>query len=202
MTEHRTTSARFAVTAIRALIALALLWAAGFVLVPWLVMQFHWWLGDPTLGFAPHRQIAIRLFALASAFSLVSAFTLVIPGVGAPYFFDSPHRLVTVGVYSRLRNPMALAALVQGAAVALYGGSYLLVAYVVVGVFVWAIGMRASEEQHLVRKFGREYEVYRRLVPSWLPTIRKFVPADDVAVRTLVVTDEPRHTTSGRRRRH
>lgn len=201
MTAHRPTPARVMVIAFTSLLTLMLVWAAGFALVPWLVMQFHWWLGDPALGFAPLRQLAVRLFVLASALSLVGALTLVFAGLGTPYFFGGPRRLVTSGVYARVRNPMALAALLQGTAVALYGGSYLLVAYIVLGLVVWMTGIRPNEEQHLVRMFGREYEVYRRLVPSWLPTIRRFVPADDVAVRTLVVTDEPRPPHTGRRRR-
>ena len=201
MSPSRATPARSAYNAIRTLAALALLWGVGFVLVPWLAMQFHWWLDDPALGFEPHRRLAVQLFALGSAFSLLGAFTLVIVGVGTPFYFAAPHRLVTAGVYSRVRNPMALAALVQGAAVALYGGSYLLVAYVVIGFTVWTLGVRPSEERDMVRVFGREYEAYRRGVPSWLPRLRKFVPSDDVSVRTLVVTDEPLHPVHGRRRR-
>ena len=107
---------------------------------------------------------------------------------------------MTSGPYAHVRNPMVLLAVCQAGAVALYGGSLLLVAYPVVGLAVWSVLVRSDEEHELVRKHGRPYEVYRRGVPLLFPALRTWRPMDDAHTRTMVVSDEV-HARHRRRRR-
>jgi len=76
--------------------------------------------------------------------------------------------LLNQGVYARVRHPRYVAIILGTIAWALftnYLGSYLLIAVTTVGLagIVW------FEERELVRRFGAEYEEYRRRVPMFIP---------------------------------
>jgi protein-S-isoprenylcysteine O-methyltransferase Ste14 len=64
---------------------------------------------------------------------------------------------------------MAVAGLSQGAAVALWLGSPLVLAYVLAGGLAWHRLVRPIEEAYLAATFGDEYRSYRARVPLWLP---------------------------------
>jgi len=88
-------------------------------------------------------------------------------GTLAPW--DPTQRLVVVGPYRHVRNPMisAVLAILLGEA-ALLGS---------VGILIWAgaflavnhIYFVAVEEPGLERRFGDEYRDYKRSVPRWIP---------------------------------
>lgn len=167
---------------------------------PWAVMKIHWAIGDSRLGFPPLHRTAMVLFVGFGAAYVMAALMLTIVGRGTPSRFAGPRHLVTSGPYAHVRNPMVLAAQAQAMAVALYGGSLLLVAYPLIGLAGWALFLRRPEERELVRCFGRAYEVYRRGVPGLIPRASRWIPMDDAPTRTLVVSDEV-GAPSGRRRR-
>ena len=65
---------------------------------------------------------------------------------------------------------LAVAAVIVGQALLL--GRPVLLAYAgAFGVVVWAF-VRSYEEPTLARRFGEEYEAYRRAVPGWWPRRR------------------------------
>ncbi len=80
-------------------------------------------------------------------------------------------RVISSGVYSRVRHPQYL-----GAILAHIGVSFLLSAYysLLVTVLVIAINwvLCWKEEKELVREFGEEYLKYRESVPMLFPRIR------------------------------
>lgn len=114
---------------------------------------------------------AALLFVIASALGIASALTMVTRGRGTPLPIDGPRHLVVSGPYARVRNPMAVAGLTQGAAVALWLRSPLVLAYVIGGGVVWHWVVRPIEESHLLTSFGEEYRAYRDRVPLWLPRV-------------------------------
>ena len=73
------------------------------------------------------------LFLLASGLGVWSAVTMSRLGQGLPLPATMAKRLVIVGPYRFVRNPMAVAGIWQGAAVGLILGSPLVVAYTLVG---------------------------------------------------------------------
>ena len=118
----------------------------------------------------PHtRPLAAVLFVIASALGLASAVTMVARGRGTPLPIDGPRHLVVSGPYAWVRNPMAVAGLMQGAAVALWLRSPLVLVYVVAGGVLWHWFVRPFEESHLAASFGDDYRAYRARVPLWLP---------------------------------
>jgi protein-S-isoprenylcysteine O-methyltransferase Ste14 len=81
-------------------------------------------------------------------------------------------KLVSSGVYSRVRHPQYL-----GAILSHIGASFLLSGYysLLVSPFVLAINyiLCWKEEQEMIREFGEEYLKYRETVPMLIPWFGK-----------------------------
>jgi protein-S-isoprenylcysteine O-methyltransferase Ste14 len=73
---------------------------------------------------------------------------------------------------------LAVEAAIVGQAL-LLGRSVLLASAVVLGVAFWAF-VRLYEERTLARRYGKEYEAYRRAVPAWWPRLRPWRPDPDM----------------------
>ena len=56
-------------------------------------------------------------------------------------------------------------------------GSRGLLEYTAVAWFIGAAGVRFYEEPTLARKFGAEYQAYRRAVRAWIPRLHPWTPA-------------------------
>lgn len=131
------------------------------------------------------RFASAVLFAGFSALGVWSAAVMSRLGGGTPLPIDSPRTLVLSGPYARVRNPMAIAGLGQGAAVAVWMGSPLVMAYVILGGSLWQFVARPMEEEDLVGHFGPEYEDYRAGVRCWIPRLRPYRTAHPVVNEVL-----------------
>ena len=100
----------------------------------------------------------------------IRLFVEVGKGTLAPW--DPPRRFVVRGPYRRVRNPMisALGFVLLGE-VAVLGSQWVLILFVWF-VIVNAIYIPLLEEPRLARRFGAQYEEYRRAVPRWIPRSR------------------------------
>ena len=146
-------------------------WGLFLFVIPPLLAQL-----DPVVAsaavettFGPKHVAAMALFVAASSLGLASALAMVQRGRGTPLPIDGPRHLVISGPYAWVRNPMAVAGLSQGAAVALWLGSPLVLVYVLAGGLAWHRLVRPVEEAYLAATFGDEYRSYRARVPLWLP---------------------------------
>ena len=93
-------------------------------------------------------------------------------GRGTPAPMIPPQRLVVVGLYRHVRNPMYLAVLALIAGQALLLGRPRLLGYgAAVFAAVYAF-VRGYEEPTLRARYGAPYEAYRRAVPGWWPRLR------------------------------
>jgi protein-S-isoprenylcysteine O-methyltransferase Ste14 len=61
---------------------------------------------------------------------------------------------VLAGPYRHVRNPMAVAGIAQGVAVALWLGSWAVLLYAVSGALLWHMAIRSAEERDLAERFG------------------------------------------------
>lgn len=133
-----------------------------------------WWLTEWRMqpAWLPLRMSG-ALLTLAGAIFLLHAFArFVVEGRGTPAPLAPTEHLVTSGAYRHVRNPMYLSVLAAIIGQALLFGEPLLLAYaVIVGIAVVTF-VRAYEEPTLSRRYGTEYEGYRRSVPGWLPRLR------------------------------
>ncbi len=122
----------------------------------------------------PVAQITVGAILCAIGLSLLVA-TIVLfarRGRGTLAPWDPPAHLVVEGPYARARNPM-----ISGVVFILLGeaallGSPAILAWFVVAVVVNTVYFKLSEEPGLVKRFGPEYEEYRKHVPMWIPRIR------------------------------
>jgi protein-S-isoprenylcysteine O-methyltransferase Ste14 len=92
-------------------------------------------------------------------------------GRGTPLPSAMPNHLVIAGPYRWVRNPMAVAGIAQGIGVGLILGSWLVVAYAMIGSLVWNYAVRPLEEADLENRFGPEFRRYRSSVSCWLPRV-------------------------------
>lgn len=160
--------------------AAALTWTLGQTLVFWSV--FLWILpmaivdverrvGWPIFSHAGQAVGATALFGIASAVGLWSGITMATRGDGTPLQTATAPNLVIAGPYRYVRNPMALAGVLQGVAVGWYLGSYGVVVYSMAGAIVWHGFVRPVEERDLLQRFGESYSRYKQRVRLWLPSI-------------------------------
>lgn len=146
-------------------------------LVPWLLTG--WEFGDPMPDWASVPvQVLGAILLLAGVSFVVHAFwRFVVEGFGTPVPAAPPRHLVVGGVYRFVRNPMYVALLWGIAGQALLFGKW--------GPLVWAVifwvctasFVRWREEPVLARRFGAEYDAYRRAVPAWWPRLRPWDPS-------------------------
>ncbi len=142
---------------------------------------------DRALGFGPAIPVPISLI-LAAASILVGVFWvtwsysyLVFVGKGLPLeaFGRALHPtsiLVTAGPYAYTRNPMVLGALFVLLGVAFLRRSVAGMAMVPVLAAIAAAYVAAFEEKALIRRFGADYEEYRRKVPMLIPRLTAYSP--------------------------
>jgi protein-S-isoprenylcysteine O-methyltransferase Ste14 len=152
--------------------ALFLVLAPGVVagLIPWWLTG--WEVEDPVGFWAPFRVVGAVL-VLAGAGVLLHAFArFVVEGIGTPAPVAPPERLVVGGLYRYVRNPMYLAVLATVVGQALLLGRLELLAYAAILATAFAAFVHWYEEPTLRRRFGEEYDRYRKSVPAWLPRIR------------------------------
>lgn len=153
--------------AIGSLVFLVLVPGVVAGLLPWALTG--WQSRSP--GFTIQVFGAIRL--AGGAIVLINAFgRFVVEGVGTPAPVAPTQRLVVGGLYRHVRNPMylAVACTILGQALVL-GRPSLLVYAAIFGVAVIAF-VHAYEEPTLAKRYGDQYEAYRRAVPAWRPRLR------------------------------
>ena len=160
--------------------ALFFVLAPGVVvgLIPWLLTR--WQARTPLLYYywAPVRVIGM-IVLVAGVIVLVGAFArFVMEGLGTPAPVAAPERLVVGGVYRYVRNPMYVAVLAAIIGQALLLGRLGLLLYAGAAWLVVAAFVRWYEEPTLTRRFGADYEAYRRAVPAWWPRLRPWEPSE------------------------
>jgi protein-S-isoprenylcysteine O-methyltransferase Ste14 len=143
--------------------------AAG--VVPWVLTG--WESTGPPLAL----KVAGVVLIAAGAAVLLSAFArFASEGIGTPAPVAPPEHLVIGGFYRYVRNPMyvAVGTTIAGQAALLGRPALLLYA----GLFMGAVAafVYGYEQPTLSKRFGAEYDDYRRNVPAWRPRLRPWKP--------------------------
>ena len=113
--------------------------------------------------------VGVALLLIATSLGVWSALSMSARGQGTPLPSSMPRCLVVAGPHRLVRNPMAVAGIVQGVAVGLLLGSWLVVAYALCGSLAWNSLIRPLEEDDLEQRFGEEFVAYRARVRCWIP---------------------------------
>jgi protein-S-isoprenylcysteine O-methyltransferase Ste14 len=146
------------------------------VLVPWLVTGWRW---HRTLPFwMVARVIGVVLICLGLV-PVVHAFVQFARAGGTPMPLAPTRHLVVTGFHRYVRNPIYLGSLMIFVGEALLLGSRTLLVYTALGWVGAAAFVHWYEEPALTRRFGAEYEAYRRAVPAWRPRLHPWTPDDN-----------------------
>lgn len=151
------------------LVQIAIFWAMFLWILPQGIAELEKRLGWSGFTHPWQSACSVILFLVASLLGLWSGLTMAASGDGTPLPTATAPKLVISGPYRFVRNPMAIAGILQGIAVGWYLGSFAVIAYATAGALVWHIGVRPVEEADLRARFGDAYEHYRRRVNVWLP---------------------------------
>jgi len=148
-----------------------LFWGFFLVVLPGAIdfLEQRWAVALPFPTFA--GPVGVAVLVLASALGIWSAVVMSTLGDGTPLPSAMPNRLVIAGPYRWIRNPMAAAGTLQGAAVGIILHSWLVIAYAVAGSLVWNYIVRPLEEADLKERYGAEFERYREAVRCWIPHV-------------------------------
>jgi protein-S-isoprenylcysteine O-methyltransferase Ste14 len=142
-------------------------WGLALAVGPALLAAAERRVGVPGFDFPGRWGVALGVFVACSALNVASGAVLAVCGRGTPLPVACPRALVVAGPYRYVRNPMAVAGIGQGVAVALGLGSWLVLLYALAGAVIWHVAVRPAEERDLAARFGRAYTAYRRAVPLW-----------------------------------
>ena len=134
---------------------------------PYLIHTFL----DPSLpkfSFPGLRWLGGIFIALGYSLAVWCVMLFIKEGKGTPLPFAYPKRLVVVGPYKFVRNPMVIGTVLflLGDAIALESLGifvYCLSVFFIMHVFVLV------EERALAARFGSAYAVYLQKTPRWLP---------------------------------
>jgi protein-S-isoprenylcysteine O-methyltransferase Ste14 len=154
-------------------LASLLVGAAFFSLWFWLLPQ---WLGFrvETAGAAQWKWLAAIPSVLGFAVALRCVWDFGWTGRGTPAPIAPPQRLVVVGFYRYVRNPMYVGFAVGWIGLWIVFGHANL--YAILATLAVVLGIHLFvmfyEEPTLRRKFGADYEEYCRNVNRWLPRLQ------------------------------
>ncbi|TIO50221.1 MAG: isoprenylcysteine carboxylmethyltransferase family protein [Mesorhizobium sp.] len=150
--------------------ALFLIAAPGVVagLIPWLLTDHYRMPLSMVPGFVPLGWILV----IGAAGILLHAFArFALEGLGTPAPVAPTEKLVVGGIYRHVRNPMYVAVLSIILGQALIFSSWVVFVYGLIAAAAMISFVKIYEEPTLARRYGAEYETYRRAVPGWLPRI-------------------------------
>jgi protein-S-isoprenylcysteine O-methyltransferase Ste14 len=153
----------------RQILAIAALPGLVAGVVPWLLLPLDPWRrqGNNVAGAA---LAGVGLLVLAAC---IGDFWRTGRGTLAPW--DPPTRLVVVGLYRFMRNPMYLGVLCCVAGWAALAGSPLLLGYLLVLGVGFHLRVLLHEEPWLARQFAAEWAEYKAAVPRWAPRLRPWL---------------------------
>lgn len=168
---RRCTSTSIALNAFKTFIQIVCIWILALVVIPYVILDAFDAAIWPRSGFP--LWIGIALFVGCSLLGLASSFFMVRDGGGTPLPLDQTKELVVSGPYRYVRNPMAIAGIGQGLAIAIMFQSWAIFVYAMMGAAIWHLVVRPIEEQDMVQRFGRSYLDYRERVTCWIPRFRQ-----------------------------
>lgn len=157
--------------ALRNLLFTILVPGAGGVYVPWWLL---------TSGGAAPRPVAwpaVTLIVAGAVLYGACQWMFASVGRGTPGPWDAPRRVVAVGPYRWVRNPIYI-----GALLVLFGEAWLflslpLLLYALLAAVGFHLFVIGYEEPMLRRRFGADYDVYRSKVWRWIPHLPSRTPS-------------------------
>jgi protein-S-isoprenylcysteine O-methyltransferase Ste14 len=155
----------------RSLAQLVVFWMTFFVVVPLVLVtvEERLLLRSTALDSDLLRWYGAAALILGSALGLWACITMALRGDGTPLPVATARELVIAGPYGSIRNPMAVAGVLQTMGIGLLVSSWMVIASAVVGALAWNELIRPTEEADLAARFGEPYQHYAHRVRCWIP---------------------------------
>ncbi|HJU66534.1 MAG TPA: isoprenylcysteine carboxylmethyltransferase family protein [Gemmatimonadaceae bacterium] len=144
--------------------------ATVLVLIPLWIVQAG---GPAQIASGAGRYVGPLLISAGTILMLWCWGAFAVRGRGTPMPIDPPRRLVIVGPYRYVRNPMYIAGITVILGLAAVFGAKPLIAYAAGYWLAAHLFVVLYEERTLSKRFGAEYAAYRAAVGRWIP--RTFV---------------------------
>ena len=155
--------------------AILILPGTALVYVP---VAIIWFVSDSPAAMAPAEVSQTRFWigALTGAVGFtVAVWTVRLfwsAGEGTPAPWAPPKKLVVLGPYRHVRNPMISSVLLMLASESLLLGCWYLAGWMSAFFLVNVAYFGWVEEPELERRFGDDYRRYKANVPRWMPRWR------------------------------
>jgi protein-S-isoprenylcysteine O-methyltransferase Ste14 len=149
---------------VRALVAFLAMPGLVAGLIPWLLVRAA---VSRQGSFAP----GLGLLALGLGLLLWCVRDFYVAGRGTLAPWSPPRRLVVVGLYRVVRNPMYVAVLMVVLGWSLAFTAALLAVYALALATAFHLRVVGHEEPWLRRQFGADWIAYAATVPRWLPRL-------------------------------
>ena len=133
------------------------------------LLPLHLSLPTPTKIFisAPLLIITTIILWLGTIYPFIKA-------RGSPVPFNPPKKLVTTGLYSRIRNPMLLGWFIMLFALGILLNSIsLILIFTPIFILLNILYIKTIEEKEMEKKFSEEYLKYKKSVPMFIPRLGK-----------------------------
>ena len=163
----RNSSSSFSLNVKKTIVQIICIWALTLVVFPYVILDAFQALAFPKLGIS--LVFGSLVFVCCSALGLASSYFMVRDGAGTPLPLDQTNNLVVTGPYQYVRNPMAIAGIGQGIAIAIIFQSLPILIYSLLGALVWHMVVRPIEEHDMNCRFGDPYLDYQERVSCWIP---------------------------------
>ena len=111
--------------------------------------------------------MGIVLIAVSCMLGIWATFALCGEGGGTPLPLDPTQRIVCVGPYARIRNPMQVSGVLAAIGWFFTTGSMYYLIYALDLIVIVEL-LRPWEEAELEKRFGESYRAYRQRVPRWI----------------------------------
>lgn len=143
-----------------------------------LVLASLWldsWLQLPPFLLAPASvSLGILLLVVGAPLDFWTIYSFFRAG-GSPVPLNPPRKLVTSGLYSRIRNPMLLGwfIILFGLGM-LFNSVSLTFIFTPLSILLNVLYLKNIEEREMEMKFGEQYLEYKRSVPMFIPRLRRW----------------------------
>jgi len=125
--------------------------------------------------FGPFKFLGSSIATIGAVYLLWCVFLFLTIGRGTPVPVKPPQKLVIIGPYKYVRNPIYFSEILVLIGLSIYFGSISLLVLTFLAVVFFHLIVVFFEEKSLERKYGEEFLKYKKEVPRWIPRIKKLI---------------------------
>jgi protein-S-isoprenylcysteine O-methyltransferase Ste14 len=135
---------------------------------------------DLTVKSFPALLIGLVMICTGLCVMIITISTFISIGKGTLAPWSPTKKLISIGIYGYVRNPM-----IMGVLTVLIGESLAILSF---NILIWAliffiinnVYFLVYEEPNLEKRFGNEYREYKRNVPRWIPRLKPFTGNSEI----------------------